>query len=98
MAKYYFTFGTDKCYPHKGGWVEITAPTKLLAEAAFDYIYPSKRAHDCFYVYRYAECYNEVTFLATKMAKKGNHNAFCHRKFEVDITEGGVHYVKEATL
>lgn len=40
MNRYYFTFGTSRKFPFRGGWVEVVAPDRKTAVRVFRSKYP----------------------------------------------------------
>ncbi len=80
MAKYYFTYGTDKVFPHYGGWTEVEAPSRELAYAAFK-AYHSKNDNGCL---PFCSCYSEEEFAASGMDnEKGNFGRRCHERISL---------------
>ena len=78
--KFYYTFGTNPCFPFEGGWVEVLAVNRVEANAIFRHIFPDaiKGFINC------AFCYDENEFDESKMAKTGNLGNFCQRKLGID--------------
>lgn len=75
MKSYYFTFGADKNYPFKGGWVIVKARSMKDAEAIFSIVFPNssddKRRS-------FAFSYSESAFKNTAMYKNDNLGVRCH--------------------
>ena len=78
--KFYYTFGTNPCFPFEGGWVEVLAVSRVEANAIFRHIFPDaiKGFINC------AFCYDENEFDESKMAKTGNLGNFCQRKLGIN--------------
>ena len=73
MAKFYFTYGTDKKFPFQGGWTEVEADNLSAAIKAFNIFHP-ERENGC------VNCsfwYTEEQFLSSGMAN-GNLDNRCH--------------------
>ncbi len=71
---YYFTFGTSKQYPYKGGWVAVYARDGQEAFKVFRKVYPDKKNG-----YLNAQsCYTEKYMIETKMLFTGKHGAYQH--------------------
>lgn len=73
-TKYYFTFGLDKSYPYRGGWVEIFAESLNHAIAIFREKYPNEDGEPV----RCAFYYTQAQFEKSPMFSQGNYGAFCH--------------------
>lgn len=72
-TKYYFTFGTDKTHPFRGGWVEVMAESLNSAIELFNEHFPPT---DGFV--RCAFYYTESQFRKTGMLENGNFGYKCH--------------------
>ena len=73
MPDFYFTYGTSKVFPFRGGWTRVTAPSINVALSAFVAVHPN--------IYNSINCanyYTEDEFLKTSMVKEGNYGAFEH--------------------
>lgn len=68
MAKFYFTFGTNKVFPHQGGWVEVEADSMNQAIDKFSHKYGHTKQGNG----RYSFCYPEKEFLESEMSKTHN--------------------------
>ena len=79
-SKFYFTFGTNRCFPYEGGWVEVTALDHKEAYSIFRHVFPDSVPGfiNC------AFCYDETEFAKSNMKKEGNLGAFCQKKLTVD--------------
>ena len=76
MPDFYFTYGTNKCFPFRGGWTRVTAPSINVALSAFVSVHPNvKGCINC------ANFYTEEEFNKTSMVKKGNYDVFEHEHF-----------------
>ena len=75
MKCYYFTFGTDKNHPFKGGWVIVKARSMKDAEVIFHLTFPN--SSDCKQS-NFAFSYSESAFKNTVMYKNGNFGVRCH--------------------
>lgn len=73
---YYYTFGTSKTQPFYGGWVEVDACTKELADKAFRENFPDKTPG----LLNCACRYTEQEFQEAGFKEKGNMGAFCHSR------------------
>lgn len=74
MKRFYYTFGTDKRYPYRGGWVEVWADNMQEADEIFRKHYPDRISG----TFNCAHYYTEEEFRKTDMCVKGNLGAFCH--------------------
>ena len=73
MPDFYFTYGTNKRFPFRGGWTRVTAPSINVALSAFVSVHPNvKGCINC------ANFYTEDEFNKTSMVKKGNYDVFEH--------------------
>lgn len=74
MERFYFTYGVWD-HPFKGGWTEVVADNRHMAEAAFRAYHPDiipGLLHCC-------DVYPEAKFRKTEMfGPKGNLGARCH--------------------
>ena len=73
MPDFYFTYGTSKVFPFRGGWTRVTAPSINVALSAFVAVHPNVNGHlNCaFYL-------TEDKFNETLMPKNGVCGAFEH--------------------
>ena len=74
--KYFYTFGSSATHPYFGGWVEIEAENRKLADAAFRREYPDKIPD----MLNCAGVYTEKEFEKAGFKNHGNMGEFCHRK------------------
>lgn len=72
--KFYFTYGTDKCFPYYGGWTIVIASNKRKAIEAFRLYHPD--IHDG--IINCSSIYSESDFKKTSMYKDGNCGANTH--------------------
>lgn len=75
LKKFYFTYGTSKSYPFRGGWTLIYAPNISAAAQIF------KAYHPCLGESNLLNCcdyYTAEYFEKSSMYKDGNLGAFCH--------------------
>lgn len=72
LKKYYFTFGSDKSFPFRGGWVEVYAKDIRHAAKVFRKKYPDREDYGCL---NCADYYSEENFT---MLESGNMGEFCH--------------------
>lgn len=81
MKKFYFTYGTSKSYPFRGGWTEVIAPNRSMAIGAFNAVHPPQVEDiiNCSFVY------DETTFKTFEMYKNGNLGARCHERITISI-------------
>lgn len=75
MKKFYFTYGTSKCYPFRGGWTLIFAPNKSAAAQIFKAYHPNPNDKD---VLNCCDYYDAEYFEKSSMYRDGNCGAFCH--------------------
>ena len=85
MEKFYFTYGTDRGYPFRGGWTIINAPNIEAAIKMFQAIHPSRPGSNCL---NCADYYTAEKFEKTDCFKTGNFGEYCHEEISVNI-EGG---------
>ena len=72
--KFYYTFGTDKQFPYKRGWVEVIADNREEADMKFRKRFPDVHAG----ILNCAFTYTKESFTKTIMARSGNLQEFCH--------------------
>ena len=75
-----YTYGSSSAYPFYGGWTEIIAPTRELADALFIALHPNKNGTllNCAFVY------DEKQWTDTEMCKHNdNMGAHCHEKYVI---------------
>ena len=77
---FYFTFGTDKRYPYRGGWVLIHAPSLRVAVKIFRAVFPEKTRG----LLNCSDYYTEEQFEKTGMLENGNFGEFCHQEIHVN--------------
>lgn len=80
MSDFYFTYGTNKCFPFRGGWTRVTAPSINVALSAFVAVHPN--VNDCLNCSYY---YTEDKFLKTSIHETGNCGAFEHEHISVSV-------------
>ena len=88
MLKFFFTYGTSKQFPYQGGWTEIDAPSKGVAQELFRVYHPDVNPG----ILNCSEIYPEEEFRTSKMLIRGNLGARCHEKISIEIirlTRGG---------
>ena len=73
MNRYYFTFGTSRKFPFRGGWVEVVAPDRKTAVRVFRSKYPDVNEG----VVNCSDIYTADQFSKTGMVD-GNLGAGCH--------------------
>lgn len=74
MRNFYFTFGTDKNQPFRGGWVIVKARSMNDACEVFRRYFPDKIED----TYNCADIYSEKSFKCTEMYRSGNFGKRCH--------------------
>ncbi len=74
MKKFYFTYGTDRGYPFRGGWTLIIAPNISAAIQIFKAYHPNRDGSDCL---NCADYYTE-SFEVGESYKTGNFGGYCH--------------------
>ena len=85
LNAFYFTYGSDPCFPYQGGWTLVLAAGYDDAVAAFDAYHPrSESAYGCI---NCADIYTSEEFLSTKMATQGNRGAGCHEIIKLSRIE-----------
>ena len=80
MPDFYFTYGTNKCFPFRGGWTRVTAPSINVALSAFVAVHPN--VNDCLNCFAY---YTEADLLKTACQNKGICGAFEHVHISVSV-------------
>ena len=82
--KFYYTFGSSRTYPYFGGWVEVDACCRQMADKAFRKEYPDRVPDtlNCACVYAKNE------FEMTGFRDHGNMGEFCHRKLKASDALG----------
>lgn len=77
--KFYFTYGTWKGFPYKGGWTVVKADDKEKAISIFRLYHPDHHENciNC------TDVYGEDYFHKSKMYKGGNLGAYCHEIIEL---------------
>ena len=73
VNRYYFTFGTSRKFPFRGGWVEVVAPDRKTAVRVFRSKYPDVNEG----VVNCSDIYTADQFSKTGMVD-GNLGAGCH--------------------
>lgn len=72
-VKFYFTYGTSKTFPFKGGWTEVIAQDYNDAIKTFRHVHPDVHAG----LVNCSDIYTEGYFVQSGMAS-GNLGACCH--------------------
>lgn len=85
MEKFYFTYGTDRGYPFRGGWTIIHAPNIESAINIFQAIHPNRYGSNCL---NCADYYTAERFEKTECFKNGNYGGYTHEEIRVNITGG----------
>lgn len=83
MEKFYFTYGTDKGYPFRGGWTLITAPNMSAAVQIFKTFHPNRDDNECL---NCADYYRADYFESSESYKTGNFGGYCHEEITVART------------
>lgn len=82
MANFYFTYGTNKNFPFRGGWTEITAPDVSAACHIFRAVHPDKIDG----ILNCADIYSEESFRKTNMYLENNNFGIgCREKMTLNI-------------
>lgn len=85
MAKFYYTYGTNEHHPFNGGWTEINADSRDIADKIFGIFHPNSPGKE-----NYLNCafiYDEKTFRNTEMGKRNcNLGAGCQECIDVTKT------------
>lgn len=76
---FYFTYGTDKNFPFRGGWTVVEAPDFDAAIALFRIYHPDKTP--C--IVNCASFYHAEAFEQTIMFQEGNFGARCHERITI---------------
>lgn len=83
MAKFYYTYGTSENFPFNGGWTEINAENRDIADNIFKMFHPNRP--ECKNYLNCACVYDEESFQNTKMYK-GNNNLGSGCQECIDLT------------
>lgn len=81
--KFYYTYGTDSRFPFRGGWTEVTAPSRDIADQVFMAVHPPRDESqflNCSFVY------GEESFRKTAMHQDGNYGKRCHERICITVT------------
>lgn len=76
MEKFYFTFGTSKSFPFRGGWVIVYAMNYGNAIEVFRQHHPDRTPG----IINCSDIYSEEQFLSSGMAD-GNLGGKCHAEY-----------------
>ncbi len=82
MAKFYFTYGTNKDFPFRDGWTEVTAPNYKAAYTLFRMIHPdiTEGILNC------SDIYTEEQFLNSEMYQTNkNFRHGCYEKITLNV-------------
>lgn len=80
MAKYYYTYGSDREYPFIGGWTEVEAVSRKAANKLFRMVHPDKTPG----ILNCASVYTEEQFNNTIMPVQGNFDRFCVERLSLN--------------
>lgn len=80
MQKFYFTYGTDRGYPFRGGWTLIEAPDLNTAIQIFRAFHPDRQGSGCL---NCADYYRGDRFEQSESFKNGNFGEYCHEIIRV---------------
>lgn len=83
MNKFYFTFGSDECFPYQYGWVEVMADDLSQAVDKFNNRFGVRIEG----VINCAFFYTEQEFKRTSMFVNGNGGIRCHEIIGVDTAQ-----------
>ena len=75
-----YTYGTSSKFPFYGGWTEIVAPTRELADALFTALHPNKENS----LLLCSSVYDEKAWTGTSMCKHNdNMGGQCHERYVI---------------
>ena len=78
---YRYTYGRDVEYPFIGGWTEIEAPSRELADALFMALHPARKGSN---LLNCANVYNEKEWQQTIMCRDNENFGFsCHERYKI---------------
>lgn len=81
MPKFIYTYGTEG-QPFRGGWSEVIAPDRRMADQLFTLIHPCKHGD----LLNCCSIYTEEQFQRTQMYLHGNFGVRCHETIKLSVT------------